>query len=86
MGDPGEDNSEEMWFRVGGKVKVITEKAFGIEVAGDPQLLWLPKSQIKGFNDAEIEDGDLRLGEGDEVQNVRIPEWLADEKGLEEDE
>lgn len=85
MDDPGEDNSEPMWFRVVGKVKVVTDKAFGIEVVGDPELLWLPKSQVTGVNGKEV-SGEPDMDRGYEVQSVQIPEWLADEKGLEEDE
>jgi hypothetical protein len=85
MDDPGEDNSEPMWFRVGGKVKVVTAKAFGIEVVGNPELIWLPKSQVKGVNGKES-TGEPELDRGDEVQSALLPEWLGDEKGLEEDE
>ena len=47
-----------------------TDMAILVEVEGDE--FWLPKSQIDWLGCAE---------EGDEIE-VRVPEWLAEEKEL----
>lgn len=73
---------EDIWVTIGGRVKKVTEKAFGIELEADGgSLLWLPKSQLKGVNDR---DDEVVLAAGDEVTTALLPAWLVREKGLEE--
>ena len=52
-----------------------TPKAFLFQTSSNPrETFWIPKSQIQ---DPAVED----IAEGT-IQEIYIPHWLADEKGL----
>lgn len=54
-------------------VKAKTDKAIGLSDDGDEVAIWIPISQI----DSDIPE------RGEWIEGIRIPEWLAEEKGLE---
>jgi len=80
------DPRSPVWARVDGILKTTTDRALGID-AGEQDLLWIPKSQIEGINGEDVNDVDeLRLQSGEEIESVKIPKWLADDKGLESED
>lgn len=58
---------------VEGDVEVVTERAVGLRVDGEQELVWIPKSQILNGDDEPA------VGSWEEYE---IPGWLAREKGL----
>ena len=69
--EPMADDGELCVFY--GTVRFETEKALHVEVAGHPEPVWIPKSQLDEESDIEHR-GDAGV--------FYIPAWLAKEKGL----
>jgi len=56
-----------------------TASAYGVRAAADDDIVWLPKSQVRGGSLGTADAGD------DDVWFM-IPRWLADDRGIEYDD
>lgn len=74
-----------MIMQIDQPVKVVTEKAIGIEDSAG-EMCWFPKSQIENVVVEDGEDGDDMnvsagaLGVGDVVVEIEVPDWLGEKK------
>ena len=71
-------DQEEGEFEVQGTLAHYTDKAYLVDVAGQKDGVWLPKSQV-GDIDGELNEGEPLIGE---QYTFTIPAWLAEKKGL----
>lgn len=76
-----------VWAIIDGYLVAETEQSlgFGKEEGSDKQLTWLPKSQIEEICYVDGGDSPEHLI-GEAVDSVSVPQWLAEDRGLEYEE
>lgn len=81
-------SSEELvWFDCKGSVRVVTDKAIGIQF--DPTNnqvdVFVPKSQCERLRlEDGLDPGPEDIEQGDEVVAVELPQWLGEKKQLQQ--
>ena len=80
MSDGDNERDQIVWAEMGLVLGGETSKAYKFDTgAGEP--LWIPKSQLKGFNYGDGRtSNEVKLQK--RVTHVAIPRWLADAKKL----
>lgn len=65
---------EVMYVEVTALYETETEKALGVKMDFESEVIWLPFSQIKILRGKRLKDQPI---------DVEMPEWLAIDKGFE---